>query len=130
LSSNEKDDEDADDESDDEEEEEESSKFTDKVKETLAKPIETVKNVASNMRNKVYFIIFSNLSSFFCFIQIASSTDEEDEEESASITEQFKESLSNPIETAKDLGEQVVTNVKNTVRRQILIKKNCLYPIF
>jgi hypothetical protein len=47
----------------DDDDEEESSKIVEKIKETLAKPIEKVKNVASNIKNKVSFLIISNLRS-------------------------------------------------------------------
>jgi hypothetical protein len=48
------------------------------------------------------------------FIQIRSSTDKDDAA-STPIIEQIKETLTIPIETVKDLGEKVITSVKNQV---------------
>jgi hypothetical protein len=61
------------------------------------------------------------------FIQIDSSSDEEDEdEEPTSITEKIKERFAKSIEAAKHLGEKVLTNVKDKVCRYISSSKKFL----
>ena len=102
------------------EEDEESISITDKIKEQLAKPIEKMKTlgdkVVTNVKSKVCYEHFLAMSIFIIiYIQISSSKDETEDEESIPITEQIKERLTKPIETAKDIGDQILTNVKQKV---------------
>ncbi|CAF3438482.1 unnamed protein product [Rotaria sp. Silwood1] len=96
------DDEDSGYESDDEEEKQ-SSKLSEKVKKTLATPIETVKNVAANIKNK-----------------IVPSTDEDDEP-SPSITEQIKDHIIKPIE--EKLSSLTKHNEKENVVKSFIDDK-------
>ena len=115
---------------DDDSDEEESTQILQKIKDTLAEPIETVKNVADDIENKDFFIefpIYSTLKiylvNFFSNVQITSSPDSEkeeeedgdDDDESQTITEKIKKHLAQPIESAKTLSEQVVDNLKTKV---------------
>ncbi len=67
-SSTNQDDEESGNESDEIDDEEKISKLSEMIKETLADPIEKVKNVASDIKNKVSYLIVLNLCSFSFFV--------------------------------------------------------------
>ncbi|UJR37916.1 hypothetical protein I4U23_030603 [Adineta vaga] len=77
-------------------EEEQSSRPADRIKETLSESIEKVKNVASNIKDKVI------------------STLDQNDQTSTPIIDQIREGLDKPIQTVKEFGEQVLANVKET----------------